>query len=242
MRTSSVSKHASVHRRPHSSPFALRLSLSAFTLVELLTVIAIIAVLAGLLVPTIKTAMLKAETAKAQTAISGLSTAFRAYYTEYGKWPIVDSSGSYNDFIVDEVMVALLSGDDVGGVSVAFPTPPGPAIDTLPVGTYSSLGTAVATIQRNARKIPFLEFKTKDIDKTTGNPDSGSFLDPWGRPYHFRLDVNYQNNLEDPFFSAVVVGSTVTNGFLIWSVGPDGQYDRTTTGISQLNKDNVKSW
>src|SRR5205809_322104 len=84
-------------------------SRQAFTLIELLTVIAIIALLAALLFPAIKGGMLKAETSKAQTAIaSGLSTAFRSYYTEYGKWPVSTAEPFTMD--VDATMVKLLRG------------------------------------------------------------------------------------------------------------------------------------
>ena len=93
-----------------------------------------------------------------------------------------------------------------------------------------------------------LEFKTKDID--TSAATSGYFLDPWGRHYHFRLDVNYANVVNYPF--AVQLPQTlITTGFLIWSVGPDGQYDQIDVVVSpsplvvtssQKNKDNVKSW
>lgn len=58
-----------------------------FTLIELLTVIAIIAILVGLLFPAIRSAIQKAEKSKAQAAVTGLATAFRAFYTEYGRWP-----------------------------------------------------------------------------------------------------------------------------------------------------------
>jgi len=205
-------------------------------LIELLTVIAIIGVLAGLLFPTIKSAFLKAEVAKAQQGVNGLATAFKSYYTEYGKWPIAYPSMPllvYEDLIVDKDMVALLSGDDVGGASVNYPGPTlyHPTVDT---GFGSSYGPSSAAIQGNTRKIVFLEFKKADLDS------SGSFVDPWGKPYHFRLDVNYQNWIDNPFFSSGTQ-NTVTNGFLVWSIGPDGQYNQAGDGIG-VNKDNIKSW
>lgn len=223
----------------------------AFTLIELLTVIAIIGVLVALLFPAIKSSMLKAETSKAQAAISsGLATAFKSYYTEYGKWPIAYSivNPPYEDFVVDKAMVALLSGDDVGGTSITYPGPTvyHPYVDTAFGPPYAQSGNAI--IQGNPRKIVFLEFKTKDID--TSAATSGYFLDPWGRHYHFRLDVNYANVVNYPF--AVQLPQTlITTGFLIWSVGPDGQYDQIDVVVSpsplvvtssQKNKDNVKSW
>ena len=58
-----------------------------FTLIELLVVIVIIAILVALLFPAIQTGIQKAESAKAKTAITGLATAFKAFYTEYGQWP-----------------------------------------------------------------------------------------------------------------------------------------------------------
>ena len=58
-----------------------------FTLIELLVVIVIIAILVALLFPAIQTGIQKAESAKARTAVTGLATAFKAFYTEYGTWP-----------------------------------------------------------------------------------------------------------------------------------------------------------
>ncbi len=194
----------------------------AFTLVELLTVIAIIAVLAGLLFPAIKIAMLDAEKTKAKTTIAGLSTAFRAYYTEYGKWPVSDGVVTGN-YLVDTNMIALLSGKDINTLGVTTKT----------CGLFGQfLG--------NPRGIVFLEFKQADIGSSpTLCFGSGNFLlDPWKRPYHYSIDVFYWGTVPDPFVPSV----PITTGFLIWSDGPDGQEDNANGDNAPLNKDNIKSW
>jgi prepilin-type N-terminal cleavage/methylation domain-containing protein len=79
-----------------------------FTLIELLTVIAIIAILVGLLFPAIRTAISKAERAKAQTTVVGLASSFRAFYTEYGRWP---SGGSQTGSSVTTNLFSSANGN-----------------------------------------------------------------------------------------------------------------------------------
>jgi prepilin-type N-terminal cleavage/methylation domain-containing protein len=81
----------------------------AFTLIELLTVIAIILLLAGLLLPAIRKALEKAEQGKARTVVQGLATAMSAYYTEYAKWPN-SGNGTLN---TDANFLQLLQGSDI---------------------------------------------------------------------------------------------------------------------------------
>ena len=59
----------------------------AFTLIELLVVIGIIAILAAILLPAIKSAIDKAHKAQAQHEVAGLANAIKAYYNEYSKYP-----------------------------------------------------------------------------------------------------------------------------------------------------------
>src|ERR1039457_896052 len=124
---------------------------NAFTLIELLTVIAIIAVLIGLLFPAIKMALLKAEITKTQAGISGLSTAFRAYYTEYGKWPAIEPDPTKSTILVSSGLIGLLRGQDISAFNDA----------NLPAVSYNG----------NPRHIVFLEFKSADlvISETTTN-------------------------------------------------------------------------
>jgi prepilin-type N-terminal cleavage/methylation domain-containing protein len=210
----------------------------AFTLIELLTVIVIMLVLAALLFPAIKLTLTKGEVIKAQSAAQNLSGAFRAYYTEYGKWPVADTGAANTNitYIVDANLVALLQG--VNNTTVAGLTITGSTGTSGPFAHNPS----TSTLQGNPRGIHFLDFKPTDIDSL------GDFVDPWKQPYYCRFDISYANSLADPFTGGG--GSALTNvglGVLVWSSGPDGQYDNQgdagqTVPVSPLNKDNVKSW
>ena len=68
-----------------------------FTLLELLVVIGIIAILAGLLFPAITGALRTAQKNKAIGDCRAIETAIMQYYNEYNKWP--GSGGSVNSII-----------------------------------------------------------------------------------------------------------------------------------------------
>jgi prepilin-type N-terminal cleavage/methylation domain-containing protein len=74
---------------------------NGFTLIEMLLVIVIILILAGLLLGGINMAIRKAEINKAQTTAFQLATAFRNYQSEYGTWPPLGSNpGSISATVV----------------------------------------------------------------------------------------------------------------------------------------------
>ncbi|MDZ4198065.1 MAG: hypothetical protein U1E27_02135, partial [Kiritimatiellia bacterium] len=66
----------------------------------------------------------------------------------------------------------------------------------------------------NSRRRMFLEVKDNQIKKTDG---AYAFLDPWGNPYRYMLDFNYDD--------AVTVGEFSTNLIsrrsAVWSRGPE---------------------
>src|SRR5256885_1765254 len=66
----------------------------AFTLIELLVVIAIIAILVGLLFPAFKAVQSQAKRTQAKNDLTQIVTAVNAYYTEYGKYPLVTADNT----------------------------------------------------------------------------------------------------------------------------------------------------
>src|ERR1041385_2094468 len=60
----------------------------AFTLIELMVVISIIAILIGLLFPALRGMQDQAKRAQAKNEVSQIVTAVNAFYTEYGRYPI----------------------------------------------------------------------------------------------------------------------------------------------------------
>ncbi|MCX6991796.1 MAG: prepilin-type N-terminal cleavage/methylation domain-containing protein [Kiritimatiellaeota bacterium] len=105
--------------RPPSSPVCRLSSVvchpsSAFTLVELLVVISIIALLLGIIVPSYFSIREKAKYTKAKVTVKNLETAFKAYLDHYRTWPAAafGSGGAAQE--IDENVVKILRGEKVG--------------------------------------------------------------------------------------------------------------------------------
>src|SRR2546430_9016470 len=61
----------------------------AFTLIELLVVIAIIAILLGLVFPVFQGVQERTKKVQAKNDLTQIVTAVNAFYTEYGRYPLV---------------------------------------------------------------------------------------------------------------------------------------------------------
>lgn len=142
---------------------------AGFTLIEMLVVIAIIGILAGLLFPAIKGAMTKAKSGQARNDVKAIENAIRQYYTEYGKLPVRDadqgiadvSYTSANQYEIINILRAVASGWN-------------------------------ASHALNPRRIVFYEPPSRK-----GAVDgSGNILDPWQQVYYIKLDNNYDGTVD----------------------------------------------
>ena len=110
----------------------------AFTLVEMLVVIAIIAILAGILIPVVGRAKTKAKVAAARVEMAGLELAIKTYHNDYSRWPVPKN---YPRNVWDDVSYGWedsslkLNNNDLMAILMAVDTPaiPNPPLPTLPL-------------------------------------------------------------------------------------------------------------
>src|SRR3984893_14569451 len=129
--------------------------LCAFTLIELLVVITIIVILLGFLFPAFQGVQDRARKVQAKNDLTQIATAVNAYYTEYGKYPIVtDDSRIANTSDLFYTLRAVASG-------------------------------ANASNAANTRQIAFLNIPdAKGPTKPkNGIGGEGQYYDPWGQTY-----------------------------------------------------------
>lgn len=89
----------------------------AFTLIELLTVIAIIAILTGILVPSVSIAQAAVKRAQSKTTFASWMNALEQYKQVYGHYPknFFDKHGVFSLAANNNAFVAALSGRELDG-------------------------------------------------------------------------------------------------------------------------------
>lgn len=204
---------------------ASRRSRGAFTLIELLTVIAIIAILAAMLLPALAAAKRAAQKAKAKTEMSALVQAIESYDSAYGRFPV--SAAAQNAPIIKQL------GDFTYGATFGSPggtTPVGTLVNGNVISNSEVIailmdltnypGTLNATINTNHIKNPLqhqLLNATMVSDATL--PGVGPDLvyrDPWGNPYIITMDLNYDEQSCDWFYGKSTVASPQGGGQKGW--------------------------
>ena len=168
-----------------------------FTLMELIIVMAIITILAGLTMPALRRARIRAHEARAHAMIASLGIALSMYETDFGAFPTdgdpdgtPGSGHTTTEYEAENrVIIRLLTGEDEYG-------------DTLP---WADPGH----VDHNANwHGPYFEVKREDIDA------DGWLLDPWRRRYVIVFDRDNDAGTGPPFHNQL--------GVDIFSVGPDG--------------------
>ncbi len=244
-------------------PFAgkCRRGLAAFTLIELLAVMTIILILAGLILAIAGNANYKAAQSRAQGEIKALSAACEAYKTDNGAYPRVTkaqnatdntdgldargttsastdptASGNPSYSQTSTILYQLLCGAYTTGTNgLPIPTPPPAA------------GAATQTVYYN--------FTPSQLAGTTPNPNTGyinptqvtAINDPFGFSYGYstayQADVDANNATNPPGTTPPTHGFNPT--FDLWSTAGYSSSGKTyPTNMTATNYNTlwVKNW
>jgi prepilin-type N-terminal cleavage/methylation domain-containing protein len=235
----------------------LRSTSAGFTLVELLTVIAIIAILMGLLFPAINIAREQARKAQAKNDCAQITAAVKAYYAEYGKYPLpvatMAAGSTPQDVMFGPPGISSPQGLNLGTNQQLF--------DILRNIDSTGATTAGQPNQYNPRAIVFFDGKTATDptnpragfvpSNTTSSQKQGAYMDPWGSEYGVCIDADYNNQLTSIPYNDFQGTSAPYIGVGVFSLGKDMGLGTAKNGAGDNNfrntatnqpSDDIISW
>lgn len=191
---------------------------SAFTLVELLVVMSIIAALAGLLFPVAGGVQRQVRKVRTNTLFASLKMGVDMFYSEYQRLPQLSGAASGGDisFRSDEPMgrelVSALTGDVDDDVAKRL----------------------------NPKTLAFCEFNEKQMKENDSRGFGGFLVDGFGNPFYMIIDYDYDGKIDRNAIgdlpSRFQPQGDVKSNFAAWSRGPAKDVGRMNSS------DLVASW
>lgn len=206
----------------------------AFTLIELMAVITIIVILAGLVVGGLGFVTERQAKEKARVQIALLTKGLEEYKLDNGTYPPIanntDGLGSVSNPVSSQLYVALFyEGYDFSERSASGNAP----------ATWTKSVGSVTVPMATRIYLPELDptsSKQGWVDPVTGTPavppPVTAVKDPWGNPYRYRSG-------KSP--SGTTNASAINPEFDLWSCGKDGRTHNTDLK-NQYAKDDIRNF
>ena len=175
-----------------------------FTLMELLVVITIIAILAGITFPAAQGVLKKARKIGAENMALQVRSAIAAYYTEYRRYPVTSTGGGETTLRTNETLMDILlgaEGNERNPRRISF------------FAGKKAKGNVNGLI--------------------TNGSGGGRLVDPWGQELYVIMDTDNNYRVTAPFNKNGTSGGSneVPDSVIVWSTGPevDNNDDNVTT-------------
>lgn len=209
-----------------------------FTLVELLVVIGIIAILAGLVIPAVIRAQMQGRITQAKSDMATILLALKGVESTYNKMVNGDSSFDGKTAKTDEDFpncIILGGGNDT-------------SVDAYDCFIAElSVPNKVSTPNINKRKIKFLDPNPKfDPTKNYSDADNLPYLwrDPWGNRYVIIINTQLTDEIPNP----ADTNKSLAAKAIVYSYGPNGTDNSAKNilhddvGSPESTDDDISSW
>jgi prepilin-type N-terminal cleavage/methylation domain-containing protein len=184
----------------------------AFTLIEMIVVILIIATLTALFVGAASSTFDRARRALAKNDVTQIVTAVNAFYTEYGRYPVT---------VTDPTKDAFFGAGATPAGSISYSN------NNVLFNVLRNITTDPNAVALNPRQIVFLSpgGAKNTVPPRGGIATDNRFYDPWGSQYAILIDTNYDNTVTNPYSDVDGSAGTVPLrvGAIAYSFGKNGQ-------------------
>lgn len=191
------------------------MSRRCFTLVELLTVVAVIAILAGITIPVVVGMSSKGKEVTARADMNAIKLALTQFKSDYSVWPVAAAT---SDTLYRAGFSAKTDDENIDKVIQELTL-----IKAKP-GTNNVPEAYTPVLNTKRRK--YLDAPAKPMtalfEVGTDNPVAGFYrLDPWGRRYNIAVDTNYDKKLEltTAFLGTGSTAETIAGDVAVYSYG-----------------------
>ena len=188
-----------------------------FTLVELLTVIAVIAILAGIAVPVVVGMQSKGKETSARADMNAIKMALTQFKADYSIFPVAAPSGRGDRLLKAAFKSGDTNDDSDNDAMIAELT----MIQTTP-GT-GNVPQDLTGPTYNKKKRKYLDAPAKPVTPNSVVGGAAGFmkLDPWGRRYNIAVDTNYDKKLAltTAFLGTGSTAETIVGDIAIYSYG-----------------------
>lgn len=185
-----------------------------FTLVELLTVIAVIAILAGIAVPVVVGMQSKGRETSARADMNAIKMALTQFKADYSIFPVATPSPADDT----RLKAAFKSGDSTTDDT----TNDGMIAELTTIKTTPGSGDvpdSVTSFTYNKKKRKYLDAPAKPVTPVVGTKGFMK-LDPWGRRYNIAMDTDYNKKLVlKKEFLGTDADETIVGDIAIYSYG-----------------------